>query len=165
MLRSIAEYTQAIDLAPESSDAWFHRGLANSALGNLAESVADLEKATELAPSVLRYQDSACRALIVAGDAVSALRYCDTAVQGGYERALYSRTLAHAMLGLADDAESDLADYIMWAGSLSEQACRAAHRDAAVLLEAPIATARGGAEMWDLLEFRPSTVIPGRPAC
>ena len=165
VLRSIAEYTQAIDLAPESSDAWFHRGLANSALGNLAESVADLEKATELAPSVLRYQDSACRALIVAGDAVSALRYCDTAVQGGYERALYSRTLAHAMLGLADDAESDLADYIMWAGSLSEQACRAAHRDAAVLLEAPIATARGGAEMWDLLEFRPSTVIPGRPAC
>ena len=165
VLRSIAEYTQAIDLAPESSDAWFHRGLANSALGYLAESAADLEKATELAPSVLRYQDSACRALTVAGDAVSALRYCDTAVQGGYDRALYSRTLAHAMLGLADDAETDLADYIMWAGSLSERACRVAYQDAAVLLEAPIATARGGAEMWDLLEFRPRTVIPGRPAC
>ena len=166
MLRSIAEYTQAIDLAPESADARFHRGLANSELGFLAESAADLEKAAEFAPSVLRYQDAACRALIVAGDAASALRYCDTAMQGGYDRALYSRTLAHAMLGLADDAERDLADYITWAESLglSKRAARLI-LDAAALLRAPIATARGEAEMWDLLEFRPRAVIPGRPIC
>ena len=164
-LRSLAEYTQAIELAPESSDAWFHRGLAQSELGFLAESAADLEKATELAPGVLRYQDSACRALIVAGDAASALPYCDTAVQEGYDKALYSRTLAHAMLGLADNAESDLADYIMWAESLSPGTCRTALLDAAILLEAPIATSRGGAEMWDLLEFRPRAMIPGRPTC
>ena len=165
VLRSIAEYTQAIDLAPESADTRFHRGLANSELGFLAESAADLEKAAEFAPSVLRYHDAACRALIVAGDAASALRYCDTAVQGGYDRALYSRTLAHAMLGLAEDAERDLADYITWAESLGEQTCHTAHLDAAALLKAPIATARGEAEMWDLLEFRPRPVIPGRPMC
>ncbi len=164
-LRSIAEYTQAIDLAPDSADARFHRGLANSELGSLAESAADLEKAAELAARELRYQDAACRVLIVAGDAASALRYCDTAVQGDYDRALYSRALAHAMLGLADDAERDLADYITWAESLSPGTCRAALLDAAALLEGPIATARGGAEMWDLLEFRPRAVIPGRPTC
>lgn len=165
VLRSIAEYTQAIDLSPKSADAWFHRGLANSELSFLAESAVDLEKAAELAPQEFVYQDSACRALIVAGDTASALRYCDVAVQAGYDRALYSRTLAHAMLGLADDAERDLADYITWAESLSPGACRTALLDAAALLEAPIATARGGAEMWDLLEFRPRPVIPGRPMC
>lgn len=165
VLRSIGEYTHAIELAPGSPDAWFHRGLANSELGFLVESAADLEKAAELAPSVLRYQDSACRALIVGGDAASALRYCNTAVQGGYDRALYSRTLAHAMLGLADDAERDLADYITWAESLGPEACRTTLLDAAQMLNAPIATARGGAEMWDLLEFRPRPVIPGRPPC
>ncbi|MYD37002.1 MAG: tetratricopeptide repeat protein [Dehalococcoidia bacterium] len=165
VLRSIAEYTQAIELAPESPDAWFHRGLANSELGFLTESAADLEKAAEFAPHSLRYQDSTCRALVVAGDAGSGLRYCDLAVQVGYSQALYSRALAKAMLGLADDAESDLADYMTWAESLSPGSCRTALLDAAVLLEAPIATARGGAEMWDLLEFRPRPVIPGRPAC
>ena len=165
VLRSIAEYTQAIELAPESPDAWFHRGLANSELGFLTESAADLEKAAELAPHNLRYQDSTCRALVVGGDAGSGLRYCDMAVQVGYSQALYSRALAKAMLGLADDAESDLADYMTWAESLSPGSCRTALLDAAVLLEAPIATARGGAEMWDLLEFRPRPVIPGRPTC
>lgn len=162
---SIIDYARAIDLEPESTDAWFHRGLANSQLGFLTESAADLEKAAELAPGVLRYQDSACRALIVAGDAASALRYCDAAVQGGYDRALYSRTLAHAMLGLADEAERDLADYITWAESLQPGACGTALLEAAEMLNAPIATARGEAEMWDLLEFRPRPVIPGRPAC
>ncbi len=165
MLRSITEYTQAIDLAPESSDAWFHRGLANSELSSLAESAADLEMAAQLAPHNFQYVDAACRGLIVAGDAAAALWYCDAAVQGGYDKALYTRTLANAMLGLPDDAERDLADYITWAESLSEQACRTAHLDAAVLLEAPIATSRGEAKMWDLLEFRPRPVIPGRPSC
>ncbi len=165
VLRSIGEYTQAIDLAPESPDAWLHRGLANSQLGNLAASAADLKKAAELAPSALRYHDLACRALIVAGDATSALRYCDAAVQGGYGRALYSRTLANATLRHADDAERDLADYMTWAESAGPEACRAARLDAAEMLNAPIATSRGAAEMWDLLEFRPRPVIPGRPAC
>ena len=165
VLRGIGEYTRAIDLTPESADAWLHRGLANSQLGFLPESAADLEKAAELAPSALRYQDLACRALVVAGDATSALRYCNAAVQGGYGRALYSRALANATLRLADDAERDLADYITWVESAGPEGCRAALLDAAEILNAPIATARGAAEMWDLLEFRPRPVIPGRPAC
>ncbi len=162
---SMIDYGRAIDLAPESADAWFHRGLANSELGFLPESAADLEKAAELAPSNLSYQDSACRALVVAGNAASALRYCNAAVQGGYHRALYSRTLANATLLLADDAERDLADYITWAESPAAGACGAVLLDAAEMLNAPIATARGGAEMWDLLQFRPRPIIPGRPAC
>ncbi len=165
VLRSITEYTRAIDLAPESPDAWFHRGLANSQLGFLAESAADLEMATQLAPNNLQYMDAACRALIVAGDAPAALNYCDAAVQGGYERALYSRTLANAMLGLADDAEQDLANYTAWAESPEQSQCRAPLLNAAETLEAPIATARGEADMWNLLDFRPRATIPGRPAC
>ena len=162
---AVTEYTQAIDLAADSPDAWFHRGLVHAELGSLAESAADLEKAANLAPQVLQYRDSACRALVVAGDSATALRYCHAAVQGGYAMALYSRALANAMLGLPDDAERDLADYITWAQSLWGQACRAAYLEAAVLLEAPIATSRGKAVIWDLLEFTPRPVIPGRPNC
>jgi len=165
VLRSITEFTQAIELGPDFSDAWFHRGLAYSELGSLVEAAADLEKAAELSPQELRYQDSACRALTVAGEAASALSYCDAAVQGRYDRALYSRSLANAMLGLADDAERDLADYITWVESLRGQECYTVLLDAAEMLNAPIATSRGEAEMWDLLEFRPRSVIPGRPSC
>ena len=162
---SIVDYGRAIELAPESPIAWFHRGLAYSELGSLSQSAADLEKAAELAPSILQYQDAACRALTVGGDAASALRYCDVAVQAGYEKALLSRSLAYAMLNLPEEAERDLAAYIAWARSLWGQACRAALLDAASLLDAPIATSRGEAEMWDLLAFRPLPIIPGRPTC
>ena len=162
---SIVDYGRAIELAPESPIAWFHRGLAYSELGSLSQSAADLEKAAELAPRALQYQDAVCRALTVGGDAASALRYCDVAVQAGYERALLSRSLAYAMLNLPEEAEQDLATYITWARSLWGQACRAALLDAASLLDAPIATSRGEAVMWDLLAFRPLPIIPGRPTC
>ena len=162
---AIEEFTLEIALAPETPDPYFHRGLAHSQRGDLSESAADLERAAERDPNNLAYQDAACRQLTIAGDPVSALRYCDAAVQGGHAGALYSRTLAHAMLGLPGQAELDLDEFSALTNIPRSVECRAAHLEAASMLEAPIATARGEAEIWDLLEFRLHPTIPGRPAC
>ena len=162
---AIEEYTLEIELAPQTPDPYFHRGLAHSQRGDLSESAADLERAVELAPNNLAYQDAVCRQLTIAGDPASALRYCDVAVQGGHSGALYSRTLAHAMLGLPDQAQLDLDEFSASTNTSPSIECRAAHLEAASMLEAPIATARGEAEIWDLLAFRLHPIIPGRPGC
>ena len=162
---AIEEYTLEIALAPETPNPYFHRGLAHSQRGDLSESAADLERAAERDPNNLAYQDAACRQLTIAGDPASALRYCDTAVQGGHAGALYSRTLAYAMLGLPDQAELDLDEFSALANISPSVTCRTAQLEAASMLEAPIATARGEAEIWDLLAFRLRPIIPGRPGC
>ena len=162
---AIEEYTLEIALAPETPDPYFHRGLAHSQRGDLSESAADVERAAERAPNNLAYQDAVCRQLTIAGDPASALRYCDAAVQGGHAGALYSRTLARALLGLPDQAELDLDEFSALTNISPSVECRAAHLEAASMLEAPIATARGEAEIWDLLAFRLHPIIPGRPGC
>ena len=162
---AIEEYTLEIALAPETPDPYFHRGLAHSQRGDLSESAADLERAAERDPNNLAYQDAVCRQLTIAGDPASALRYCDAAVQGGHSGALYSRTLARALLGLPDQAELDLDEFSALTNISPSVECRTAHLEAASMLEAPIATARGEAEIWDLLAFRLHPIIPGRPGC
>ena len=50
LLRAIADYTKAIELAPEDPAAWSNRGTAHAVLGDLLPALADHEKALSLAP-------------------------------------------------------------------------------------------------------------------
>lgn len=50
-LNAIADYTSAIELAPDHPAAWSNRGSAYAFLGDLLPALADHEKALELAPT------------------------------------------------------------------------------------------------------------------
>jgi tetratricopeptide (TPR) repeat protein len=50
LLNAIADYSKAIELAPNDAPAWANRGSAHAALGDLLPALADHQKALELAP-------------------------------------------------------------------------------------------------------------------
>ena len=50
LLRAIADYSRAIELAPDHPAAWSNRGSAHAFLGDLLPALADHEQALELAP-------------------------------------------------------------------------------------------------------------------
>ena len=50
LLAAIADYSKAIELAPDDASAWSNRGSAYASLGDLLPALADHEKALELAP-------------------------------------------------------------------------------------------------------------------
>ena len=50
--RAVADFTTSLHVRPLQAEVYYHSGLANRELGNLAEAKADLEKAFQLDPLV-----------------------------------------------------------------------------------------------------------------
>ena len=49
--RALADYTAAIDLAPDYADAYYNRGCSYYEVGDYARALADLTRAIELQPA------------------------------------------------------------------------------------------------------------------
>ncbi len=112
---AIGDFTSAIELQPENYQGYFHRGLAAIRTGDAATWQADLARVRELRPEYAPANNALCWGYGTAGDAATALPYCDAAVAADASGASYdSRAITLGQLGRYAEAATDLRAYLAW---------------------------------------------------
>ena len=121
---ALVAFSRAIELDPEYARARFNRGLAHSALENMASSLSDLRRAQALKPTDATFNATICWQMAITGDPENALRYCDFAVaHDSSGRAFDNRGFVYALLGEYDKAVADFERFLEWAESSSKDTC------------------------------------------
>lgn len=112
---AIADFTHAIELQPQNYQGYFHRGLAAIRTGDAVTWQADLARVRELRPEYAAANNALCWGYGTAGDAATALPYCDAAVAADASGASYdSRAITLGQLGRHAEAATDLRAYLAW---------------------------------------------------
>ncbi|MCS6828133.1 MAG: helix-turn-helix domain-containing protein [Caldilinea sp.] len=108
------DFSGVIALAPEDYRGYYHRALVEIRR-NGPSWAADLEKAQRLAPDFAPVLNALCWGYGTAGEAQTALPYCDAAVALDPTGASFdSRAIALAQLGRYEAAAADLRAYLAW---------------------------------------------------
>lgn len=108
------DFSRVIMLAPEDHRGYYHRALVEIRR-NSPNWAADLEQAQRLAPDFALIQNALCWGYGTAGEAQTALPYCDAAVALDPTGASFdSRAIALAQLGRHEEAAADLRAYLAW---------------------------------------------------
>jgi tetratricopeptide (TPR) repeat protein/transcriptional regulator with XRE-family HTH domain len=108
------DFSRVIMLAPEDHRGYYHRALVEIRR-NSPNWAADLEQAQRLAPDFAPIQNALCWGYGTAGEAQTALPYCDAAVALDPTGASFdSRAIALAQLGRHAEAAADLRAYLAW---------------------------------------------------
>ena len=108
------DFSRVMTLAPEDPRSYYHRALVEIRRNN-PNWVADLEAAWQLAPDFAPIQNAFCWGYGTAGEAETALPYCDAAVALDSTGASFdSRAIALAQLGRYAEAAADLRAYLAW---------------------------------------------------
>lgn len=108
------DFSRVTTLAPEDPRGYYHRALVEIRRNSPAW-VADLEEAQRLAPNFPSIQNAFCWGYGTAGEAETALPYCDAAVALDSTGASFdSRAIALAQLGRYAEAAADLRAYLDW---------------------------------------------------
>ncbi len=86
---AIANFTRAIELAPNNASAYYNRGSAQYYLNDYYGAIADYEKAAELNPNLLNPNLNeayyfACRSYALRGQKEKALQSLQKALEKGY---------------------------------------------------------------------------------
>ncbi|MCW5844493.1 MAG: helix-turn-helix domain-containing protein [Caldilinea sp.] len=112
---AIADFSQAITLQPDNYQGYFHRALAAIRMGEAATWQTDLARVHELRPDYTAADNALCWGYGTAGDAATALPYCDAAVAADPSGASYdSRAITLGQLGRHAEAAADLRAYLAW---------------------------------------------------
>jgi tetratricopeptide (TPR) repeat protein/transcriptional regulator with XRE-family HTH domain len=110
-----ADFSRAIELQPADYQAYYHRALVEIRGGETASWQADLARVQSLAPQYAPARNAFCWGYAIAGEAATALPYCDAAVASDPTGAsLDSRAIALAQLERHADAAADLRAYLDW---------------------------------------------------
>ncbi len=128
---SVADRNKAIELAPDSADAYYNRGDAYDQMGEYGKAIADYNKAIELDPHhASAYYNRGC-AYGEIGAYDKAVADYDKAIELNPNDSLayYNRGLAHSKRGEASKAVSDLVKCIELStdAELSRDAQQALH--------------------------------------
>jgi tetratricopeptide (TPR) repeat protein/transcriptional regulator with XRE-family HTH domain len=108
------DFSRVMTLAPDDPRGYYHRALVEIRR-NSPNWVADLEAAWRLAPDFAPIQNAFCWGYGTAGEAETALPYCDAAVALDSSGASFdSRAIALAQLGRYAEAAADLRAYLAW---------------------------------------------------
>jgi len=108
--KSIADYSKAIELAPDSADVYYNRGDAYDEMGEYGKAIDDYNKAIELDPNhALAYYNRGC-AYGEIGAYDKAIADYNKAIELNPNHALayYNRSLAYREKGEVPKAVSDL---------------------------------------------------------
>ena len=122
------DFGRAIELAPDSPRGYYNRGLVHSALGDLAASVADLQRAHRLRPEEPSYNRTLCWQMGVSGKPAMALPYCDAAVAANVGEARDARGLVYATMGRHADAIAEFEAFLDWVNASAKESCRRHYR-------------------------------------
>lgn len=109
-VNSIAEYTNAINLKQDYTDAYFNKGLSNEALMKLEEAIIDYAKVIELENNAADAYSAIGGVKLTLGKKEEALGFYDKAIElkPDFAEAYNNRGLVKNQLGKNDEA---LADY------------------------------------------------------
>ncbi len=107
--QAIADYSRAIELAPDFVDAYNNRGFAYARAGNLEKAFADYGQAIELNPGYALVYLNRGSAYAESGDLERAIADYDRAIEldPGYALAHFNRGLVHAKTGSLEQAIQD----------------------------------------------------------
>ncbi len=112
---AIADFNRVVELQPENYQGYFHRALAAIRTGDATTWQADLARVHELRLDYTAANNALCWGYGTAGDAATALPYCDAAVAADPSGASYdSRAIALGQLGRHAEAAADLRAYLAW---------------------------------------------------
>jgi tetratricopeptide (TPR) repeat protein len=100
---AIADYTQAIKLAPNNAEAYHNRGFAYAEIGDYDEAIADYTRAIKLAPNNALYQNNR-------GFIYSEIGDCDNAI-ADYTRAINIEPNNADTYNNRGNAYSEIGDY------------------------------------------------------
>ena len=163
---AINEFSHAIDLSPDWPQPYFNRGLVHSQLDDWDQSLSDLQRAQELSPRDVTYNNTLCLQLAVTGQAGAALPYCDEAVAGDFTSlSRHSSGVANALVGRTSAAIADFEIFLSWVDASPKESCRAHYRRSR---QAWLQTLKAGADPFDaatLVELRPTPAPPGGVPC
>ena len=164
--RAIDELSRALELAPGSAEAYYSRGLARSAAGDTAGSLADLRRAQELESRAPHVNAALCLQLSLVGNPESALPYCDTAVGAG-PRGAYSepRSVANALLGRHEEAADDLETFLSWVDSSPREECLSLYSASRTRWLEQLRAGNSPFDAETLGSLRPRPSPPGRDPC
>ena len=113
-----ADFGRVIDLAPDDYRPLYHRGLVKIRAVDepgADDWAADLLAAAALQPAEPAIQNGLCWGYALAGDAQTALPYCEQAVAGDPTGSSYDgRAMAYSQLGRYGEAAADLEQYLAW---------------------------------------------------
>jgi tetratricopeptide (TPR) repeat protein len=115
---AIANFDRVIALAPEDFRGYYHRGLARIRNGGEEGWSADLLQARTLAPQGTAADNGLCWGFALAGEAETALPYCDAAVAADPTGGSFDgRAMAYSDLARYAEAVADLKQYLLWVQS------------------------------------------------
>jgi len=116
--KAILDFSRAIDIKPDSVNAYTYRGKAYALDENYPNAKQDLEMAIKLDPSFSQAYNSLCWYGSLLGDAINVLRVCEQAVMLEPNNPHYrdSRGVARALTGDYMGAILDFRFYVIQAG-------------------------------------------------
>lgn len=107
--QALADFTTAIENAPEIAPAYFARGEIHRFRENLPQALADYDKALEIDPDSIATRMSRATTRLMLGDAQGAVEDCDKALEQGVDAAdvYYTRAMAQDSQGNSSQALAD----------------------------------------------------------
>ena len=162
MEEALADYSRAIDLAPDSPTAYFNRGLVYSDLEELAASRSDLRRAQALSPINVIFNRILCWQTALSGSPQDALPHCERAIaHDPSDQSREARGLAYARTGRTERAIADLEAFLGWVDASPKDSCRDTYRASRADW---VAKLRSGNDPFDPETLRQLRVRPVSPA-
>ncbi len=154
---AMADFNRAVSLDGESAAAAYNRALLRSKMGDLDGSLADLRRASELAPRRTDFAVTLCWQLSAAGAAREALHRCARMAADGAARDALG--LANALVGRRTRAVEHFEAFLEWADSRGAD-CRQAHESSR---RRWMETLKAGGDPFDAGTLWELRVRPGKP--
>ena len=113
LVRAVDDLSKAIAIDNTISESYYARGLAYFEMGERfhKDALADTMRAHELEPDDPENSRAVCLMMTAVQKAESAISYCDAAVEGGAERAHFSRGTAYLQLEGPEATSKAIADF------------------------------------------------------